>query len=53
MNLLIVGAGAAGLMAAGAALESGHAVTLLEHSGLPGKKILVLSLIHISEPTRP
>ncbi len=41
MNLLIVGAGAAGLMAAGAALESGHAVTLLEHSGLPGKKILV------------
>ena len=40
-HLLIVGAGAAGLTAAGAALEWGHTVTLVEHSDLPGKKILV------------
>ena len=40
-HLIVVGAGAAGLMAAGAALEQGHAVTLLEHEEKPGKKILV------------
>lgn len=41
MNLIVIGAGAAGLMAAGAAARQGHAVTLLEHNGQPGKKILV------------
>ena len=40
-HLLNVGAGAAGLTAAGAALEWGHTVTLVEHSDRPGKKILV------------
>ena len=40
-HLIVVGAGAAGLMAAGAALEQGHTVTLLEHEDKPGKKILV------------
>ena len=40
-HLIVVGAGAAGLMAAGAALEQGHTVTLLEHEEKPGKKILV------------
>ena len=40
-HLIVVGAGAAGLMAAGAALRAGHAVTLLEHSGMPGKKLLI------------
>ena len=38
-HLIVVGA--AGLMAAGAALEQGHTVTLLEHEEKPGKKILV------------
>ena len=40
-HLIVVGAGAAGLMGAGAALEQGHTVTLLEHEEKPGKKILV------------
>ncbi len=40
-HLLIAGAGAAGLMAAGRALAAGHTVTLVEHSDIPGKKLLV------------
>ena len=40
-NVLIVGAGAAGLMAAGAAVRQGHQVTVLEHMDKPGQKILV------------
>ena len=40
-EVLIVGAGAAGLMAAGAAVRRGHTVTLLEHTDKPGQKILV------------
>ena len=40
-NILIVGAGAAGLMAAGAALEQGHSVTVLEHTEKPGQKLLI------------
>lgn len=41
MHLVIVGAGAAGLMAAGAAAGHGHRVTILEHSGEPAKKLLI------------
>ena len=40
-KVLIVGAGAAGLMAAGAALRQGHQVMVLEHTDKPGQKILV------------
>lgn len=40
-RVLIVGAGAAGLMAAGAAVRQGHQVTVLEHTEKPGQKILV------------
>lgn len=40
-EIIIIGGGAAGLMAAGAATRLGHTVTILEHSEIPGKKILV------------
>lgn len=39
-HLAIVGAGAAGLYAAGSALALGHRVTLIEHMESPGKKLL-------------
>lgn len=38
MKILIIGAGAAGLMAAGAAAHSGHQVTVLEHMQIPHKR---------------
>ncbi|MFI3170643.1 MAG: NAD(P)/FAD-dependent oxidoreductase [Faecalibacterium sp.] len=40
-SIIIIGAGAAGLMAAGAATAAGHTVTLFEHTEQPGQKILV------------
>ena len=40
-DAVIVGAGAAGLMAAGAAVRQGHQVTVLEHMDKPAQKILV------------
>ena len=41
MAKVIIGGGAAGLMAAGAAARQGHRVTVLEHTEKPGQKILV------------
>ena len=41
MKVLVVGGGAAGLMAAGAALRQGHEVTVLDHMEKPAQKILV------------
>lgn len=40
-KIIIIGAGAAGLMAAGAAVRHGHSVTLLEHTDKPGQKLLI------------
>ena len=40
-QLIIVGAGAAGLFAAGAAARAGHRVTLLEQGPRPGRKLLI------------
>lgn len=40
-HIIIIGAGAAGLMAAGAAARRGHAVTVFEHTGKPGQKLLI------------
>lgn len=41
MEILIVGAGASGLMAAIQAAEKSHKVTILERNDRPGKKLLV------------
>ena len=41
IDLAIVGAGPAGMMAAGAAAESGLEVVLLEKNNRPGKKLLI------------
>src|SRR5512138_610462 len=40
-DVIVIGAGAAGLMAAGRAAEEGARVVLLEKTDSPGKKILV------------
>lgn len=40
-DAVIIGAGAAGLFAAGEALALGHRVTVLEHGDAPGKKLLI------------
>ncbi len=39
MKVVIIGAGAAGLMAAVTAAKCGHKVTVIEHENKPGKKI--------------
>ena len=41
MKVVVVGAGAAGLIAAGRAAELGHDVVLIEKNRAPGKKVLI------------
>lgn len=41
MNVIVIGAGAAGLMAAGQAAAGGAKVTILEKNDRPGRKILI------------
>ena len=40
MRVLVIGGGAAGMMAALTAAENGHAVTLLERQGRVGRKLM-------------
>ncbi len=40
-DVIVLGAGAAGLMCAGVAGQRGRRVALLEHNGQPGRKILI------------
>ena len=40
-NIVVIGAGAAGMMAAGTAAEYGASVTLLEKNARPGRKLLI------------
>lgn len=41
MKVVVIGGGAAGLMAASAAAEKGHSVTVVERNSRPARKILV------------
>ena len=40
-DVVIIGAGAAGLFCAGWAVRAGHRVTVLEHMPSPGRKLLI------------
>ena len=41
MKVIVVGAGAAGMMAAGRAAENGHTVDIYEKNNMVGKKIRI------------
>lgn len=41
MKVLVIGGGAAGLMAAGFAAQSGHTVTLVERNPRPARKVMI------------
>ena len=41
MNVIVVGGGAAGLMAAGAAARMGHTVTVVERNPRPARKVMI------------
>lgn len=41
MNVLVIGGGAAGLMAAGAAGRQGHTVTVVERNPRPARKVMI------------
>ncbi len=41
MNVVVIGGGASGLMAAGTAAEKGHSVTVIEKNARPARKLLI------------
>ncbi len=41
MNVLVIGGGAAGCMAAGAAAQNGHTVTVIERNPRPARKVMI------------
>ena len=41
MNVIIIGGGAAGCMAAGAAARQGHSVTIIERTPRPARKVMI------------
>lgn len=41
MNILVIGGGAAGCLAAGAAARQGHAVTVIERNPRPARKVMI------------
>ena len=41
MNVVVIGGGASGLMAAGTAAENGHTVTVIEKNNRPARKLLI------------
>ena len=41
MNVIVIGGGAAGCMAAGAAARQGHAVTIIERNPRPARKVMI------------
>lgn len=41
MNVVVIGGGASGLMAAGTAAEKGHTVTVVEKNSRPARKLLI------------
>src|ERR1700748_3703155 len=40
-DVIVIGAGAAGMMCAAAAVQSGRAVTVIDHAKSPGEKIRI------------
>lgn len=60
MNVIVIGGGASGLMAALTAARNGHAVTLLERQSRVGRKLLStgngrcnLTNLHVAPGTLP
>ena len=41
MNVLVIGGGAAGCIAAGAAARCGHTVTVIERNPRPARKVMI------------
>ena len=41
MKVIVIGGGAAGLMAAATAAENGHSVTVIERNPRPARKVMI------------